>query len=238
METFHATQAGEFESTRAHWSQWDNSSDAESVIDNNLITYKAPGKEQKQERPSIKFEEERESEYSGGILDKVSNPLVSLYRYLYSSGDASKTAQQLESQLEYNQNISPITRLLANIKSMVTFKNISMLALLFLVGAGYKAGIKRLKILSKHHDKLNTILSIWLAMFFLMQNKSKFKNYTYIYGFWEQVEKLSKLLEKGKVIKKVKKLEVEFYELALFNFAFRFSLKVKVCRKDKAPKHI
>ena len=44
---------------------------------------------------------------------------------------------------------------------------------------------------------------------------------------------MSKILEKGKVIKKVKKLEIEFYELAILNLSFRFSFRVNVSRKDK-----
>lgn len=44
---------------------------------------------------------------------------------------------------------------------------------------------------------------------------------------------MSKVLEKGKVIKKVRKLEVEFYELAFLSLSFRFSFRVNVTRKDE-----
>jgi hypothetical protein len=107
-----------------------------------------------------------------------------------------------------------------------------MCALLAILGSGYKLGIEKLRTLSVHHDKINTFISIGLAAFSLLQNKSKMKkNYMFLFLFCKYIETMSKILEKGKVIKKVKKLEVEFYELAILSFCFRFSFRVNISRK-------
>lgn len=104
--------------------------------------------------------------------------------------------------------------------------------MLAVLGSGYKLLIEKLRTMSDKHDKINTIISIGLAGFSLFSKQSKMKkNYMFLFLFCKYIETMSKILEKGKVIKKVRKLEVEFYELCLLSLSFRFSFRVNVTRK-------
>lgn len=262
METFQTSHGGEVESTRAQWSQWETSTDNESVIDNNLIMCRLPTNLDKPKHPTVVLEEkcEEEVEDSLTMLNDLLNPFNSVIRYLTRNGYISKKDQKNQHQInhkvlawieEFSQNfyyafiaqailkigkgiLNPSTKLLPNISKLFSRDNLLMWALLSILGAGYKLGMEKLRQLSAHHDKINTFISIGLAAFSLLQNKSKMKkNYMFLFLFCKYIEMMSKILEKGKVIKKVKKLEVEFYELAILNFCFRFSFRISVSRKDK-----
>lgn len=260
METFHSVRAGEHESTRAQCSQWENSTDNGSQMNDKLAVHKDSPNTLGDRRPRPVVEEQwEEVEDSLTMINDLLNPFNSVIRYLTRNGYISKKDQTTKNQIdhkiiswieEFSQNfyyafiaqavlkigkgiLNPSTKLLPSLLKLFSKNNLATCALLAVLGAGYKLGVEKLRQLSSHHDKINTFVSIALAAISLLQNKGKMKkNYMYVFLFWKYLETMSKILEKGKVIKKVKKLEVEFYELWILSFSLRFSFRVKVSRRD------
>ncbi|CAI2377837.1 unnamed protein product [Moneuplotes crassus] len=191
------------------------------------------------------------------IINDIINPIETVKSYLIKKSYISKETEenkQLASQKliklleELGQNfyyafiaqaalnivkgaISPKNKFIPSILKIFGRKNLSLCALLAVLGCGYKFAMERLRKLSAHHDKLNTFVSILLATWSLTRSKSSSsRNYTYFLVICKYLEMMSKILEKGKVIKKVKNFDVEFYELCMMHFKLRFSLRVKISR--------
>ena len=71
--------------------------------------------------------------------------------------------------------LNPSAKFLPNLMKLFKRDNLGMCALLAILGAGYKLGMEKLRNLSSHHDKINTAVSILLASYSLLANKSKMK---------------------------------------------------------------
>lgn len=261
MEAFRADQFNDLMSTNAQGTDWETSTDNGSVYEAGIGMNKLAHRGHKKNHPTIVMEEHHESvEDSITMINDLINPFDSVKRYLvrnqYISEKTTKNQEQVSQKLlawaeEFSQNfyyafigqavlkigqgiLNPSPKLLPNVVSLFKRDNLGMWALLAILGAGYKLGMEKLRKLSSHHDKINTALSILLASYSLLADKSKMKkNSMYLILFWKYLDLMSKILEKGKVIKKVKNFDVEFYELALLSFKIRFSLRVKICRADK-----
>lgn len=260
METFQSHNHEDLESNRAQWSVWGDSSDNESVRGSNLMLNQEAAKDSKN-RPTVIVEESKEEEVEDSftLINDLLNPFNSIIRYLTKNGYINKKDPKAQDNInykllawveEFSQNfyyafiaqtflrvgkgiLNPSQKLIPGVMKLFSRKSLMMCALMAILGAGYKLGIEKLRNMSAHHDKINTIVSIGLAVFSLMQNQSKMKKqYMFLFLFWKYIEMMSKILEKGKVIKKVKKLEVEFYELCILSFSLRFSFKVNISRKE------
>lgn len=260
METFQPNNHEDLESNRAQWSVWGDSSDNESIRGSNLQLNQKAARDGKM-RPTVIVEESKEEEVEDSftLINDLLNPFNSIVRYLTRNGYINKKDPQSKDNInykllawveEFSQNfyyafiaqafmrvgkgiLNPSHKLIPGVTKLFSRKSLMMCALMAVLGAGYKLGIEKLRNMSTHHDKINTIISIALAVFSLMQNKSKMKKqYMFLFLFWKYIEMMSKILEKGKVIKKVKKLEVEFYELCILSFSLRFSFKVNISRKE------
>ena len=260
METFHHTNLRDIESNRAQWSQWEASTDNGSVMADKKVNLKMPQAAPHQRRPVVVEEEKyEEAEDSLTMLNDLVNPFNSIKRYLIKNkyiseknqNNQNETSQKMVDMVEeFSQNFyyafiaQAVLKLGKGLMSSkrnlipITIKlfkrnNLSMWAFLAVLGAGYKFVFDKLRKLSDKYDKINTLISICLAAWSLMNNKVKNKtDYMYFLVFWKYLEVMSKILEKGKVIKKVKNFNVEFYELAFLQFTIRFSLRVKISRKD------
>lgn len=261
METFQVDQAGDKLSLKAQCSQWENSTDGGSVIDENLIMCRTPTLKQENNGPKVVIEDKTEEvEDSLYLINDLLNPFQSVVRYLTKNGYINKKDQVNKDDInhrvlacveEFSQNfyyafiaqavlkigkgiLNPSTKLLPNLSKILSRNNLSMWAFLAIMGAGYKLSFEKLRQLSDKYDKVNTLVSIGLAAFSLLQKGNKMKkNYMYVFLMWKYLETMTKILEKGKVIKKVRKLEVEFYELAILSFSLRFSFRVNISRKTE-----
>ena len=261
METFQI-QNNDSESMKANWSQIDKLSDRQLASKDSLLWANFNSLKEKQNE-AHQLDEERcqgDDDSSISLLNQLFNPFASFREYLSDNGyisDLNKldpntmNAKLLTLAEEFSQNFyyafiakailsygkvifNHQNKLLLTTRRLLSTKNLMMCAFLSVLGGSYKFAMEKLKTLSNKHDKINTLISIGLAAFSLLQNKSKMKkNYMFLFLFWKYIEMMSKILEKGKVIKKVKKLEIEFYELAILNLSFRFSFRVNVSRKDK-----
>ena len=258
METLQIENGNDLESCRAQLSQWEYSTDNGSATGEHTPRNKLPHNWPQNKRLTIKVEDScEEAEDSLTRLNDLINPFNSMKRYLINKHYISKKTESNENSTsqklllcveEFSQNfyyafiaqsvlklskviLNPKGRLISTVIKLFKRENLSMCVLLAILGAGYKFGIEKLRKLSSHHDKINTFISICLAAWSLLQNKSKMKNnYMYFFIFWKYLEMMSKILEKGKVIKKVKKLDLEFYELWFLHMTIRFSMRVKISR--------
>lgn len=260
METFRADQFNDLISTKTEGTDWETSTDNGSVCDNSYGINKFQSRIHAKKHPTITMEEHNEDvEDSLTMINDLINPFDSIKRYLvqnnYISEKTKSNQEQVSQKLltwaeEFSQNfyyafigqavlklsqgiLNPSSKFLPSLVKLFRRDNLGICALLAVLGAGYKLGIEKMRKMSKHHDKINTAISIILASYSLFTDKSKMKKSSmYLFFFCQYLDIMSKILEKGKVIKKVRNFDVEFYELALLQFKIRFSLKIKISRRD------
>lgn len=242
----------------AQWSQWETSTDNDSMVSDSTPCKNRDSQDYKGTRSSQQPESCEETDGSLTVINDILNPLESVKNFLVRKNlipqqteeNKEMASQKLLSLVEeLGRNfyyaflaqsalsivkgaVSPKSRFLPSLFKVFGKKNLAMWAFLAALGSSYKFVMERLRKLSANHDKINTLLSILLATWSLTKSKSSGRvDYTYYLVIWKYLEVMSKVLEKGKVIKKVKNFDVEFYELSLLHFTLRFSLRVKVSRR-------
>jgi hypothetical protein len=102
METFHSVRAGEHESTRAQCSQWENSTDNGSQLNDKLVVYKGSPDTLGDRRPRPVVEEQcEEVEDSLTMINDLLNPFNSVIRYLTRNGYIRKKDQFTKNQIDH-----------------------------------------------------------------------------------------------------------------------------------------